>query len=127
LLEFGFDPDNSATNLAKHGVDFTAAQAIWRDAHRVEVPARTMDEPRWMVIGQAGGQLSSSVITYRNEQVPIISVRRSQKGEVAMYEGLRSSTSGSTAARTCLPHWTRHGPGAPEKNTDESTSTSQRR
>lgn len=87
MLEFEFDPDKSATNLTKHGIDFAAAQAIWRDAHRVEVPARTTDEPRWMVIGQAGGQHWSAVITYRDEHVRIISVRRSREGEVAIYEG----------------------------------------
>lgn len=87
MLEFEFDPDKSAANLAKHGIDFTAAQAIWRDAHRIEVPARTMDEPRWMVIGQADDQHWSAVITYRNEHVRIISVRRSREGEIAIYEG----------------------------------------
>jgi len=50
MLEFEFDPAKSAANRAKHGIDFTAAQSIWRDTHRTEVPARTTDEPRWMVI-----------------------------------------------------------------------------
>lgn len=87
MPEFEFDPAKSAANLAKHGIDFDAAQAIWRDTHRIEVPARTTDEPRWMVIGQAVGQCWSAVITYRADHIRIISVRRSREGEVAIYEG----------------------------------------
>jgi uncharacterized DUF497 family protein len=87
MPEFEFDPAKSAANLAKHGMDFMAAQAIWRDTHRIEVPARTTDEPRWMVIGQAGGQCWSAVVTYRDEHVRIISVRRSRESEIAIYEG----------------------------------------
>jgi uncharacterized DUF497 family protein len=87
MLEFEFDPAKSAANLAKHGIDFTAAQAIWQDTHRIEVPARTTDEPRWLVIGQAAGQCWSAVVTYRDENVRIISVRRSREGEIVIYEG----------------------------------------
>jgi uncharacterized protein len=87
MLEFEFDPDKSAANRVKHGIDFTAAQSIWRDTHRIEVPARTTDEPRWMVIGQINGQCWSAVMTYRDERVRIISVRRSRESEIAIYEG----------------------------------------
>jgi uncharacterized protein len=87
VLEFEFDPVKSAANLVKHGIDFIAAQSIWRDTHRIEVPARTMDEPGWMVIGQIDGRCWSAVVTYRDEHVRIISVRCSRKSEVASYEG----------------------------------------
>lgn len=87
MLEFEFDPAKSAANLVKHGIDFTAAQALWRDPHRIEVPARTVDEPRWVVIGQIGDRCWSAVVTYRDERVRIISVRRSREGEKAIYEG----------------------------------------
>lgn len=70
----------------KHGIDFDAAQSIWRDPRRIEVPARTTDEPRWMVIGQIDGRCWSAVVTYRDDYVRIISVRRSREGEVAIYE-----------------------------------------
>jgi uncharacterized DUF497 family protein len=51
-VEFEFDSDKSAANLAKHGIDFAEAQVLWQDPMYVEVPARTTDEPRWLVIGQ---------------------------------------------------------------------------
>lgn len=53
---------------------------------RVEVPARTTDEPQWLVIGKIGGRHWSAVVTYRGERVRIISVRRSRDEEVAIYE-----------------------------------------
>ena len=47
-----YDPDKSAENKRKHGIDFEAAQRLWADAGLVEVPARTTDEPRWLLIGK---------------------------------------------------------------------------
>jgi len=86
-VEFEFDPAKSASNLEKHGIDFTAVQALWDDAVRVEIPARTVDEPRWLVIGQIAGTHWSVVVTYRGQRVRIISARRSRKEETALYEG----------------------------------------
>jgi uncharacterized DUF497 family protein len=53
---------------------------------RVEVPARTVDEPRWLVIGQLSSRHWSAVVTYREQRVRIISVRRAREEEVAIYE-----------------------------------------
>ncbi len=86
-MEFEVDPAKSASNLEKHGIDFTAAQALWQDVMRVEIPARTVDEARWLVIGEIGGKHWSVVVTYREQRVRIISARRSRKEEVALYEG----------------------------------------
>jgi uncharacterized DUF497 family protein len=86
-MEFEFDPAKSASNLEKHGIDFDTVQAIWQDVMRIEVPARTADEPRWLVVGQIGGKHWSVVVTYREQRVKIISARRSRTEEVALYEG----------------------------------------
>ncbi len=87
MLDFEFDPAKSVANRGKHGIDFIDPQALRRDVHRIEVPARTTDEPRWMVNGQIDGRVWSVVVTYRGEFVRIISVRTSREGEVALYEG----------------------------------------
>ena len=86
-MEFEFDPAKSASNLDKQGIDFDAVQAIWQDVMRIEIPARTEDEPRWLVVGQIDGKHWSVVVTYRGDQVRVISARRSRKEEVALYEG----------------------------------------
>jgi uncharacterized protein len=85
-MEFEFDPVKSAANHEKHGVDFLQAQELWLDPLLVEVPARTTDEPRWLVIGQMRGKHWSAVVTYREDRIRIISVRRARDEEVRIYE-----------------------------------------
>ena len=86
-MEFEFDPAKSASNLEKHGIDFTEVQVLWDDPVRAEIPARTADEPRWLVIGKIADRHWSAVITYREQRVRIISARRARKEERALYEG----------------------------------------
>jgi hypothetical protein len=86
-VKFEFDSAKSASNLEKHGIDFTQVQALWDDAMRVEVPARTADEPRWLVIGKITEKHWSVVVTYREQRIRIISARRARKEEKALYEG----------------------------------------
>ncbi len=73
-------------SLEKHGIDFDAIQAIWQDVMRVEIPARTTDEPRWLVVGQIGGKHWSVVVTYRGQRVRIIKLwiaERLERGRTA--------------------------------------------
>jgi uncharacterized DUF497 family protein len=86
IIKFEFDPEKSAANSAKHGIDFVQAQAIWGDADYIEIPLKTADEARFMVIGMIEEKLWSGIITFRGESVRIISVRRSRKEEIAIYE-----------------------------------------
>jgi len=86
-MEFEYDAGKSDANRSKHGIDFEAAQELWQDARRIEIPAKTVDEARFLVIGRIAGQDWSAVVTYRGERVRIISVRRSRPEEVEMYEG----------------------------------------
>jgi len=85
-MAFEYDPRKSNSNLAKHGINFEDAQALWDDEHRLEIPAKPMDEPRFLVIGKIKDNLWSAVITYRGEHVRIISVRRSRDEETQLYE-----------------------------------------
>lgn len=86
-MAFEFDESKSQANRVKHGIDFLEAQALWLDELLIEIPARTMDEPRFLVVGKIDGKHYSAVITYREQRVRIISVRRSRQEEVALYEG----------------------------------------
>ena len=85
-MGFEFDPQKSDQNLAKHGIDFIEAQRLWNDQNLLEIPARTEDEPRFMVIGQVNAKHWSAVITHRSDNIRIISVRRSRAEEVVLYE-----------------------------------------
>jgi uncharacterized DUF497 family protein len=86
-MKFEFDSEKSDSNKEKHGIDFSAAQSLWSDSDYIEIPALTTDEPRYLVIGKIDGKHWSGVITYRGENVRIISLRRSRKEEVDIYEG----------------------------------------
>ena len=85
-MAFEFDPRKSAANLEKHGIDFVEAQRLWEDPDLLEIPARTEDEPRWLIIGRIDGKLWSAVVASRSDAIRIISVRRSRDDEVALYE-----------------------------------------
>lgn len=85
-MKFEYDSEKSVSNKEKHGIDFSDAQALWSDPDLIEIPALTADEPRFLVIGKINGKHWSGVITYRNENVRIISVRRSRKEEIDIYE-----------------------------------------
>lgn len=85
-MEFEFDPQKGDGNKIKHGIDFNEAQELWDDPDLVEIPVITCDEPRCLVIGKISGVYWSGVITYRGEKIRIISVRRSRKEEVDLYE-----------------------------------------
>ena len=87
-MDFEFDPAKSEANLRKHGIDFLAAQELWRDLALLEIPARTTGEPRFLVIALLRGRHWSAVITYRGPTVRLISVRRSRPEEVQLYEQL---------------------------------------
>src|SRR5262245_22839230 len=58
---------------------------IWTDVDRLKIPARSLDEPRFQVIGRVGEQTWSAFITYRNEKIRISSVRRARADEEARY------------------------------------------
>ena len=81
-----FDESKSKANKAKHGIDFVEAQALWEDMDLLEIPARTEDEPRMIVIGRIKEKHWSAVVTYRGNRVRVISVRRSRKEERELYE-----------------------------------------
>lgn len=84
---FEFDKSKSRSNKAEHGVDLVEAQALWLDDMLIEIPARTDDEQRFLVVGLVGGKRWSAVVTYRGDRIRIISVRRSRDEEVVLYEG----------------------------------------
>lgn len=85
-MEFEYDSKKSEINKKKHGIDFIEAQALWEDPDLIEIPVRTQDEPRFLIVGRISGKHWSGVITYREEKIRIISVRRSRQEEVDIYE-----------------------------------------
>ena len=85
-MNFEFDKNKSERNKKKHGICFVEAQKLWDDPDLIEIPAKTVDEPRFLVVGKIEEKCWSGIIVYRNEKLRIISVRCSRPEEVEMYE-----------------------------------------
>ena len=86
MINFEFDVAKSESNRTKHGIDFIEAQSLWNDSMLLEVPVKTEDEQRYLVIGQIDMKHWSAIITYRGTNIRLISVRRARTEEVALYE-----------------------------------------
>lgn len=86
MLSFEFDARKSQSNLTKHGIDFVEAQLLWLDPDLLEVPAKTVDETRYLMIGKILDKHWSAIVTYRKEHIRIISVRRARDEEIEIYE-----------------------------------------
>ena len=86
-MEFEFDPNKNKKNKEKHGIDFIEAQELWEDPYRIEIPAKYLDEPRYLLIGKINDQHWAAIFTYRKDKIRIISVRRARKNEKEIYEG----------------------------------------
>ena len=86
MFAFEFDEAKSQANLSKHGIDFVDAQLLWNDPWLLEIPAKTEDESRYLMIGFVNRKHWSAVITYRGTNIRLISVRRSRDEEVTLYE-----------------------------------------
>ena len=86
-MEFEFDLPKSRSNKEKHGIEFQSAQAMWDDPDLLEIPARTTDEVRFLVVARIGTTHWSAVVTYREQRTRNISVRRARTEEIELYEG----------------------------------------
>ncbi|WP_332420328.1 BrnT family toxin [Vibrio metschnikovii] len=86
MTKFEFDENKSRSNFEKHGIDFYTAQGLWNDSDLIEIPANTSVKAKDLVIGMLNGKDWILDITYRGLNIRIISVRRSRKAEVNLYE-----------------------------------------
>jgi uncharacterized DUF497 family protein len=84
-MDFEFDPEKSKKNKAKHGIDFVEVQELWKDVTALEVSARSETEPRSALIATYSGKLWTTIFTYREKKIRIISCRRARDGEKRTY------------------------------------------
>ena len=84
---FKWDPIKELLNIAKHGVSFTTASAIW-DGPTSERPdnRRNYGEPRFVAFGIAEDRVLAVVYTPRGTVCRIISARIADRWERRLYE-----------------------------------------
>ena len=98
-MRFEFNREKSDSNKQKHGISLEEATRLWEEGY-LEVAARTVDEPRWMVIGTIGGNLYACIHTRRGEAVRLISCRRASEKEARLYHAyFKEATGGSETER----------------------------
>jgi len=85
-MKFEWDDKKSLSNKLKHGIDFSTAVEIWKDDNRVEIKAPYPLEERGILIGKINKKLWTAIFAYRGDDIRIISVRRSRKKEILLYE-----------------------------------------
>ena len=90
-MDFEWDPDKAASNLAKHGVAFTAAATVFGDPRAITFadpdPDHSDDEDRFLTFGcTAAGLLLIVSHTDRDDRTRIISARRAGRKERKIYE-----------------------------------------
>jgi uncharacterized DUF497 family protein len=85
-MKFDWNEDKSKINKAKHGIDFETAKNLWLDEDRVEIQAPYPTEDRRIIIAKYHDKLWASICTMRDDTIRIISVRRTRKREVNLYE-----------------------------------------
>lgn len=85
-MRFEYDPNKSASNLVKHGIDFEEAQALWDlPTFEVETEAHN-DDVRKLVVGLIGETYWTAITTPRGDSTRIISVRHSRDYEKEAYD-----------------------------------------
>ena len=91
MAAFEWDVDKARTNLAKHGVSFEEATAVFGDPHArvIADPDHSFDEERFVILGMSL-QARELVVCYcrrglEGAVVRIISARRATKVEVRQY------------------------------------------
>ena len=90
-MTFEYDENKSKINKSKHNISFEGAKELWEDPYSFEVPSpQSADEDRFLVFGQIKSKNYTAIITYRDTNIRIISVRRSREKEIKFYESIRA-------------------------------------
>jgi len=90
-MNFEYDKTKSSINKSKHRIDFQEAQKLWEDPYAFEIPSsQSDDEARFLVLGKIDSKNYTAIITYRDTNIRIISVRRSREKESKLYESIRT-------------------------------------
>lgn len=85
-MKFDWDEDKGKINKAKYGIDFETAKNLWLDEDRVEIHAPHPVENRGTIIAKYQHKLWAAIHTIRDDTIRLISVRRTRKREVNLYE-----------------------------------------
>ena len=88
-MEFEWNKEKAEANLAKHGVSFDEAKAVFDDPLYVDFydPDHSEDEEQYIIVGQSA-QHRLLIVSYaeRNDKIRLISAREATRAEKNTYE-----------------------------------------
>jgi uncharacterized protein len=84
-MKFEWDPAKARANVARHGVRFEDAEAVFTDLDAIEMLDDSLDEERWRLLGRSGRDILVVVYTERGSRIRIISARKATKREQEAY------------------------------------------
>ena len=88
-MQFAWDPDKAAANLAKHAVSFEEAATAFGDPLSMTIPdpVHSVAERRFVLVGMTfSGKLVVVVHVERDENIRLISARLATRRERHDYE-----------------------------------------
>jgi hypothetical protein len=86
-MRFTFDPAKSEKNMAERGLSFAlAAELDWATALIVEDTRHDYGELRLRVLAVLHGRVHAAVVTPRNGELRVISLRKANRKEEKLYE-----------------------------------------
>ena len=86
-MRFSFDPAKRASNLKKHGLDLANAPQVIESGQTVTFADRrfTYGEERFVTLGPLGDVLVAIVTAESQDHIRIISMRKADRHEQAIY------------------------------------------
>jgi uncharacterized DUF497 family protein len=86
LVVVEFDPEKSARNLAERGLPFERVNEFdWSRLVVIEDDRKEYGELRLILIGNLDGKLHIAIVTPRDNDLRVISLRRANSKEVRLY------------------------------------------
>ena len=90
-MTFEYDENKSKSNKLKHNINFEEARELWSDPYAFEILSLAgEEEERFLVLGQINSKNYTAIITYRDVNIRIISVRKSREKEIKFYESIKA-------------------------------------
>jgi uncharacterized protein len=87
VVRFEWDEDKRAANIAKHGIDFRDVPEMFNGLMLIEPDERKdYGECRKIGFGFIRGRLLAVAFTEREKRIRIISARKANKREEALYQ-----------------------------------------
>jgi uncharacterized DUF497 family protein len=86
-MRYSFDPGKRAANLQKHGLDLADARKVIESGRTVTFEDRRADygEQRFVTLGPLGDTLVVIVTAETDDHIRIISMRKADRHEKAIY------------------------------------------